>query len=72
MAMQKDLEFFFGLGSVAYAVSQSLSSMSQKGGISLKELIQIQAVYAGPYPEGKPGRCEKENRPLKPEGSCST
>ena len=32
MAMQKDLGFFFGLGSVAYAVSLSLSSLTSSGG----------------------------------------
>ncbi len=38
MAMKKDLGFFFGLGSVAYAVSLSLSSMtSGGGGIKLSE-----------------------------------
>ena len=32
MAMKKDLGFFFGLGSVAYAVSLSLSSLTNGGG----------------------------------------
>ena len=36
MAMQKDLGFFFGLGSVAYAVSLSLSSLTSGGGGGIK------------------------------------
>ena len=32
MAMKKDLGFFFGLGSVAYAVSQSLSAITNSSG----------------------------------------
>ena len=42
MAMKQDVEFFFGLGSVAYAVSQSLtgSVSSGKSKISFSELLQ--------------------------------
>ena len=41
MAMQKDLGFFFGLGSVAYAVSLSLSSLtSSGGGVKLSSLLK--------------------------------
>ena len=40
MAMKKDLGFFFGLGSVAYAVSLSLSSMTGGGGIQLSSLLK--------------------------------
>ena len=31
MAMKQDVEFFFGLGSVAYAVSQSLTGSVSSG-----------------------------------------
>ena len=66
MAMKKDLGFFFGLGSVAYAVSLSLSSMTGGRGIQLSSLLKcrphmifrlIQAKY----------RCKKENRQLLPK-----
>lgn len=40
MAMKKDLGFFFGLGSVAYAVSLSLSSLTNGGGVKLSSLMQ--------------------------------
>ena len=41
MAMKRDLEFFFGLGSVAYAVSQSLSSMGGSGkSMKISELFR--------------------------------
>ncbi|MDH8677831.1 GH3 auxin-responsive promoter family protein [Fusibacter bizertensis] len=40
LAMKNDVEFFFGLGSVAYAVSQSLSSMSSGGSGGLKSLLK--------------------------------
>ena len=67
MAMKKDLGFFFGLGSVAYAVSLSLSSMTGGGGIQLSSLLKcrphmifrmIQAKY----------RCKKENPAITPKG----
>ena len=66
MAMQKDLEFFFGLGSVAYAVSQSLSSMSWKGGIRPGELLRYKPSMLLRILKAK-HRCKKENRPLKPK-----
>ena len=66
MAMKKDLEFFFGLGSVAYAVSQSLSSMSQKGAIRPSELLKYKPYMLLRILRAKQ-RCKKENRPLKPK-----
>lgn len=66
MAMKKDLEFFFGLGSVAYAVSQSLSSMSQKGGIRPSELLKYKPYMLLRILRAKQ-KCKKENRPLKPK-----
>ena len=66
MAMQKDLEFFFGLGSVAYAVSQSLSTLSSKGSISLKELFKYKPSMLLRILKAK-RICKKENRPLKPK-----
>ena len=66
MAMQKDLEFFFGLGSIAYAVSQSLSTLSSKGSISLKELFKYKPSMLLRILKAK-RICKKENRPLKPK-----
>ena len=67
MAMKKDLGFFFGLGSVAYAVSLSLSSMtSGGGGIKLSELMKCKAHMILRLLQAK-HRCKKENRPLLPK-----
>lgn len=66
MAMQKDLEFFFGLGSVAYAVSISLASMSQKGGIHLSDLLKYKPSMLLRILKARK-TCKRENRPLKPK-----
>ena len=66
MAMKKDLGFFFGLGSVAYAVSLSLSSLTGGGGIQLSSILKcrphmifrlIQAKY----------RCKRRTGKLLPK-----
>lgn len=66
MAMQKDVEFFFGLGSVAYAVSQSLSSMSGKSGTSLASLLKCKPRMIWRMLRAK-SKCKQENRALKPK-----
>jgi hypothetical protein len=66
MAMQKDVEFFFGLGSVAYAVSLSLASLSGGSSGGLSSLLKckpkmIMRILKAKY------ICKKENRPFKPK-----
>ena len=63
LGMQKGLEIFFGLGSVLYYVSQSVSSMQSGGGFSLKKLPGISPKMILRYLVAK-NRCKKENRPL--------
>lgn len=65
MAMQKDLGFFFGLGSVAYAVSLSLSSLTSGGGsgIKLSSLMKCKPHMILRMIQAK-RRCKKENRPF--------
>lgn len=66
MAMKKDLGFFFGLGSVAYAVSQSLSSMTSGGGMSAKDLFKCKPHMLARIVKAK-HTCKTENRPLLPK-----
>lgn len=66
MAMKKDLGFFFGLGSVAYAVSQSLSSMTSGGGVSAKDLLKCKPHMLARIVKAK-HTCKTENRPLLPK-----
>lgn len=65
MAMQQDVEYFFGLGSVAYAVSQSLSQMGGKGRMKPADLLKFRPDMLLRIARAK-SRCKKENRPLKP------
>lgn len=65
MAMKKDLEFFFGLGSVAYAVSLSLSSMGSSGHISLSDLLKFKPKMLKRLLKAK-RVCREENRGLLP------
>ena len=66
LGMKKGLEYFFGLGSVLYYVSQSITS-TQSGNKSLKERI------AGTSPKMlvryllAKKKCKKENRELLPK-----
>ena len=63
MAMKKDLGFFFGLGSVAYAVSLSLSSLTNGGGgggVKLSSLMQCKPHMILRLLQAK-RRCKKEN-----------
>ena len=67
MAMQKDLGFFFGLGSVAYAVSQSLSSLtSSGGGVKLSSLLKCKPQMIMRLLKAK-YRCRKEQRQRLPK-----
>lgn len=63
LAMKQGLDYFFGLGSVAYAVSMSLGSMGSGGG--LKSLLSCSPKMAAKILRAK-YRCKKENRPLLP------
>ena len=67
MAMQKDLGFFFGLGSVAYAVSLSLSSLTGSGGgVKLSSLLKCKPQMIIRLLNAK-YRCKKEQRQLLPK-----
>ncbi len=66
MAMQQDVEFFFGLGSVAYAVSQSLAEMGGKGSVNKAELLKFRPDMLARILRAK-HRCKKEGRPLRPK-----
>ena len=67
MALKQDLEFFFGLGSVSYAVSQTLSQMSQNHSrISLSSLIQYKPKMLYRLLKARQN-CKKENRSLMPK-----
>lgn len=66
MAMQRDVEFFFGLGSVAYAVSLSLGEMSGKGGkLRPADLLKFKPSMLLRILRAK-SRCKRENRSLRP------
>ena len=67
MAMKKDLGFFFGLGSVAYAVSQSLSAITNSsGGVHAKDILKCKPHMIARMMKAK-YRCKKENRELLPK-----
>lgn len=65
LALQKDVELFFGLGSVTYAVSQSLSSMT-KGGGDLRKLLKCEPHMIYRMMRAK-HFSKKEGRPIKPK-----
>ncbi|MBE5766414.1 MAG: GH3 auxin-responsive promoter family protein [Clostridiales bacterium] len=66
LGMKKGLEYFFGLGSVLYYVSQSISSMSS-GGHSLKDkLLGTSPKMILRYLMAKK-KCRRENRDLLPK-----
>lgn len=64
LAMKQGLDYFFGLGSVAYAVSLSLGAMGSGGGI--KSLLKCDMKMACKILSAK-YRCKKEKRPLMPK-----
>lgn len=72
MGLSKGIDYFFGLGSVAYFVSLSLSAMS--GGKTKKEKSDTNAKKPFRYSPSMimrvmraKYRCKKENRELKPK-----
>ena len=67
MGMQKGLEYFFGLGSVLYYVSQSLTSMQSGGSKGLKEkLTGTSPKMVLRYLAAKK-KCKRENREMLPK-----
>ena len=67
LGLSKGIDFFFGLGSVAYFVSQSLSELSKSGGsgksggISSLSAPMLMRLAKAKY------RCSKENREMLPK-----
>jgi len=67
MGMKKGIDFFFGLGSVAYYVSLSVGKMSEGNSkAGLKKLFSMSPSMAFRYLKAK-RQCKKENRELKPK-----
>ncbi|MBQ4354241.1 MAG: GH3 auxin-responsive promoter family protein [Clostridia bacterium] len=72
LGMKKGIEYFFGLGSVLYYVSQSITSMksgsskSQKSGGILEKLSSISPTMLLRFMMAKRS-CRKENRDLLPK-----
>ena len=69
MGLGKGIDFFFGMGSVAYYVSMSVASLSgsgRKGGSSLKKLFSMSPSMALKYIRAK-RQCRKEDRTLMPK-----
>ena len=64
MAMQEDVELFFGLGSVAYAVTQALTK--KKGKSSIKDLVKYKPKMLSRIIKAKK-KASKENRDLTPK-----
>ena len=72
MGLSKGIDFFFGMGSVAYYVSMSIASLSEggrKGGSSLKKLFTMPPNMAVKFLKAKK-QCQKENRQLMPKDLC--
>ncbi len=68
LGLKKGIDFFFGMGSVAYYVSKSVSSLSEgkKGGSFWKKMFAMQPSMAVKYLKAKK-RCKEENRELMPK-----
>lgn len=66
LAMKGGVEYFFGLGSVVYAISQSLSQMSSGGTGGLKALLKCHPLMIYRILKAK-HLMKKENRPLMPK-----
>ena len=69
MGLSKGIDFFFGLGSVAYYVSLSVAALSegsQKGSSVLKKICSMSPSMMAKYLKAK-RECKRENRPLKPK-----
>ena len=65
MAMKEDVEFFFGLGSVAHAVSLSFGAAGGSSG-KLSTLLKCKPKMALRIVKAKL-RCKREQRPLMPK-----
>ncbi len=66
MAIKDDVEYFFGLGSVAYAISTSFSSLSGNGSGGLSSLLKCSPKMALRLIKAKQ-KCKSEKRSLKPK-----
>lgn len=66
MAMQQDVELFFGLGSVAYAISLSLGASSAGSSGGLSSLLKCKPKMIRRILKAKKA-CKKENRDLMPK-----
>lgn len=69
MGLSKGIDFFFGLGSVAYYVSLSVANLSEgdkKGKSTLEKICSMSPVMMARYLKAKK-RCKRENRTLKPK-----
>lgn len=66
LGLKKGIEYFFGLGSVLYYVSQSISSMNSHSGSLKSKLTGISPRMIIRYLIAK-HRCRKENRELLPK-----
>ena len=69
MGLGKGIDFFFGMGSVAYYVSMSIASLSEgskKGGSFLKKMFTMPPSMTLRYLKAKK-QCEKEGRGLMPK-----
>lgn len=67
MGMKKGIDFFFGLGSVAYYVSLSVGKLSEgSSASSLKKILSMSPKMLFRYIKAK-HICKKENRELKPK-----
>jgi len=67
LALRKDVELFFGMGSVAYAISQSLASITSSGAHGgIASLLKCEPKMVYRILKAKQ-TCKKENRELKPK-----
>jgi hypothetical protein len=66
LGLQKGIEYFFGLGSVTYYISKSLSSMEQEKSSGLDKLRHISVPTMVRYLKAKQA-CRRENRELLPK-----
>lgn len=67
LGMKKGIEIFFGLGSVLYYVSQSVSSMQSRSSGSLKDKLMSTSPQMLVRLLVAKHRCRKENRELLPK-----
>ncbi len=68
LGLEKGIEYFFGLGSVTYYISQSLASIehSSGGGSMLRKLRDVSPLMLMRYLKAK-RTCKKEGRKLLPK-----